>query len=168
MIYTATIHTPIGQLRAYASASGLHQLLFEDQIVPGLPGLSSGVPTVDESNDVILMLGMQLKEYFLGERKKFTVPLQMIGTDFQIAVWKYLVHVEYGETRSYKQQALGMAHPDAVRAVAAANARNKILILVPCHRIVGAGGLLTGYSGGLWRKRHLLDLESRTKQISLF
>lgn len=107
-----------------------------------------------------LQLEKELAEYFSGNRKEFTVSLHLIGTDFQCEVWNELLRIPYGTTRSYKKQAMAINKLDAIRAVAGANGLNKIAIVVPCHRVIGANGSLTGYGGGLWRKKWLLDLES--------
>jgi methylated-DNA-[protein]-cysteine S-methyltransferase len=111
----------------------------------------------------------QLDEYFAGTRREFDVPLNAKGTPFQESVWEALRAIPYGETVSYSEVARRIGRPRAVRAVGAANHRNAIAIVVPCHRVVGADGRLTGYAGGLWRKEFLLDLESgqlRTEPLS--
>lgn len=102
----------------------------------------------------------QLKEYFAGKRKTFDVKLDINqGTEFQQEAWKALLAIPYGETRSYQDQAIAMKNPKAVRAVGGANHRNPISIIIPCHRVIGKNGKLTGYGGGLFRKEYLLDLE---------
>lgn len=101
----------------------------------------------------------QLAGYFAGRRRDFDVPLDPIGTDFQRRVWEAVGRIPYGETRSYAELAEGLGRPKASRAVGAANGRNPISIMIPCHRLVGSGGALTGYAGGLPAKRWLLDLE---------
>jgi len=105
-------------------------------------------------------LSSQLEEYFSGKRREFDVPLVLPGTPFQQRVWTALQTIPYGSTRSYKKQAEIIGLPNAVRAVARANGDNRIAIIIPCHRVIGADGNLTGYGGGLWRKRYLLNLES--------
>ncbi len=105
-------------------------------------------------------LNKELREYFEGERKDFSVPLSIAGTEFQKKVWKVLMDIPYGETRSYMDQAVTMGNPKAVRAVAGANGDNAIGIIIPCHRVIGSDGKLVGYGGGLWRKKFLLELES--------
>ncbi|MBN2046620.1 MAG: methylated-DNA--[protein]-cysteine S-methyltransferase [Anaerolineaceae bacterium] len=110
---------------------------------------------------LISRLQAQLDEYFAGERCHFTVPLSMVGTPFQKQVWEALIAIPYGETRSYQAQANALGNPAAIRAVARANGDNRIPILVPCHRVIGKDGKLTGYAGGLWRKEYLLALEGR-------
>ena len=103
----------------------------------------------------------QLSEYLKGERKSFDLPLRMKGTDFQQRVWNALLKIPYGETRSYKQIAEAIGNPKAVRAVGMANNRNPLLIVVPCHRVIGADGKLVGYGAGIEKKEFLLRLESR-------
>jgi AraC family transcriptional regulator of adaptative response/methylated-DNA-[protein]-cysteine methyltransferase len=112
------------------------------------------------SNALVTALQRQLNEYFCGERRQFTIPLSYPGTPFQAKVWSTLLDIPYGSTCSYKDVALRVGHPRAVRAVGTANGMNRIAILIPCHRVVNANGELGGYGGGLWRKRMLLDLES--------
>jgi AraC family transcriptional regulator of adaptative response/methylated-DNA-[protein]-cysteine methyltransferase len=116
---------------------------------------------VPGSNRHFEALHQQVQEYFAGKRKEFSLPLAMQGTPFQQEVWKALQTIPYGETRSYQEQAELLGKPKAVRAVAQANGDNRIAIIIPCHRVIGKDGKLVGYGGGLWRKRFLLDLESR-------
>lgn len=106
------------------------------------------------------MAARQLDEYFAGCRQEFDVPLLPVGTDFQLAVWRELLTIPYGEACTYTAQAERMGMPRAVRAVAAANGQNALSLFIPCHRVVGHGGRLTGYAGGLEAKRFLLDLEA--------
>lgn len=101
----------------------------------------------------------QLNEYFIGTRKIFDLPLEMNGTEFQKKVWNALCGIQYGETRSYKDIAQEIENPKAVRAVGGANNKNKLMIIVPCHRVIGANGSLTGYAGGMDAKKKLLELE---------
>ena len=101
----------------------------------------------------------EVKDYMDGALNKFTVTLDMAGTDFQKNVWMSLNQIPFGETRSYKEQAIKIGKPKAVRAVANANGMNKIALIIPCHRVIGSNGALTGYAGGLQRKKWLLDLE---------
>jgi AraC family transcriptional regulator of adaptative response/methylated-DNA-[protein]-cysteine methyltransferase len=107
------------------------------------------------------VLEQQINEYFRGERKTFDVPLNLLGTPFQKSVWNGLLQIPYGETRSYKQQSVFLGNEKAIRAVAGANGENGIAIIVPCHRVIGEDGSLTGYGGGLQRKKWLLDLEHK-------
>ncbi len=127
-----------------------------------LPPLPSGsVPDRKPFTSVI----DQLSEYFSGQRTKFEVPLAPVGTPFQLAVWEALRSIPYGTTTSYGQLARSVNSPGASRAVGAANGRNPISIIVPCHRVIGSSGDLTGYGGGLPRKRQLLDLEQGRVQL---
>jgi methylated-DNA--[protein]-cysteine S-methyltransferase len=112
-----------------------------------------------QENALLLELEKQLKEYFAKERKEFTLPITLVGTPFQEEVWKVLQTIPYGETRTYKEQAIAVGNPKGVRAVANANSKNRLSIIVPCHRVIGSNGTLTGYAGGLSRKEFLLNLE---------
>lgn len=105
----------------------------------------------------------QMKEYFCGERKYFDLPLQMNGTEFQLKVWNELCNIPYGETRSYKDIAEKIGNSKAVRAVGGANNKNKFMIIVPCHRVIGTNGSLTGYAGGIDTKEKLLKFEEKHK-----
>jgi AraC family transcriptional regulator of adaptative response/methylated-DNA-[protein]-cysteine methyltransferase len=111
------------------------------------------------TNKSIKELKKQLNAYFEGNRKQFDVPLRIFGTEFQKKAWNALLKIPYGKTRSYKMQAEIIGHPKAVRAVGTANGCNRIAIVIPCHRVIGENGKLTGYGGGLWRKQWLLDHE---------
>jgi len=124
------------------------------------------VVLINATSDLITQAEEQLKKYFNGELKTFDLQLDMVGTDFQLRVWKELLKVPYGVTRSYKEQAIAVGDLKAIRAVATANGENKISIIIPCHRIIGSDGSLTGYGGGIWRKQKLLELE--TNQTTLF
>lgn len=110
----------------------------------------------------------QLNEYFNGTRKEFNLKLSPNGTSFQKRVWRDLLNIPYGKTRTYLDQSKQLGDPKAIRAVASANGKNPLWIVVPCHRIIGSDGSLTGYAGGLWRKQWLLNHESPNKQQSLF
>jgi methylated-DNA-[protein]-cysteine S-methyltransferase len=107
----------------------------------------------------------ELRQYFAGERTEFTVPLDMRGTPFQKQVWEALLGIPYGETRTYGQLALQLGNPKATRAVGAANGRNPVAIIAPCHRVIGFSGKLTGFAGGLEAKAHLLNLEGRDDRL---
>lgn len=117
----------------------------------------------EEETALIKKAAEQLNEYFKGERKDFELPLNTSGTDFQKKAWSALLEIPYGETRSYKQQAEMLGNPKACRAVGMGNNRNPIMVIIPCHRVLGANGSLTGYAGGLDVKRFLLDLEKKFK-----
>jgi AraC family transcriptional regulator of adaptative response/methylated-DNA-[protein]-cysteine methyltransferase len=113
------------------------------------------------ANEMSALVERELGEYFVGTLREFTVPLVIPGSEFQQRVWECLQGIPYGETRSYAEQARSIGAPAAVRAVARANGDNRISIIIPCHRVVGSDGTLTGYGGGIWRKQYLLDLERR-------
>jgi len=115
----------------------------------------------DGDNDHLRMLKKQLREYFEGKRKEFTIPVVTPGTDFQKAAWKELQNIPFGTTMSYLELAVALDKPDSVRAVANANGMNRISIVIPCHRVIGSDGRLTGYGGGLVRKKWLLDHEKK-------
>lgn len=155
------IASPIGDLVAGASRAGLCLLEFAETMNPGaLPG------TARDRGDgparrVLRQLRSELDGYFGGRRRAFEVPLVMRGTPFQMEVWRELVKIPYGTTRSYAEIARRVGRRRATRAVGQANGRNGIVILVPCHRVVSSDGSLGGYSSGLDRKRYLLDLERR-------
>ena len=152
----AVIDSPIGELTLVSSADGeLMGLYMEQQ--RHLPALETfGV----RDDSVLPEVGQQLKEYFAGERTTFDVPLKLVGTPFQQEVWTALTNIPYGETTTYGELAVGLGKSLAAsRAVGLANGKNPISIIVPCHRVVGSTGSLTGYGGGLERKQHLLDHE---------
>jgi AraC family transcriptional regulator of adaptative response/methylated-DNA-[protein]-cysteine methyltransferase len=159
----AVIASPLGALVAVASARGLCLLEFADR--RGLAGQARALgrwhtgPVVPGESEHLARLEAQLGEYFDGCRKTFDVALDLAGPPFHLAVWKRLLALPFGETISYGALARELGRAGAQRAVARANGMNRIAILVPCHRVVGAGGELTGYGGGLWRKRALLEHE---------
>lgn len=156
-----TFASPIGNLLLAAGKVGLAGVWFERQ--KHRPDRTGWKRAPD--NPVLALAKRQLAEYFARRRREFELPLDPQGTPFQRAVWKAIAAVAYGETISYKELARRAGHPGAVRAVAAATGRNPLGIIVPCHRIVGADGSLTGYAGGLARKRALLALESGTGDL---
>ena len=149
--------TPIGVLTLVASDVGLTHVLFDGQ-QPADVGLPDDLPVADD-HPVLEAAARQLTEYFAGDRTEFDLPLDLRGTDFQLEAWRALARVPYGETRSYAEQADLIGRPGAFRAVGAANGRNPVPVVLPCHRIVGADGSLTGFGGGLDTKRRLLELE---------
>lgn len=169
-IYIHQINSPLGLLTVGATDKGICLLEFDDEqrIAKHLAQFNKReeVELITAKSDLITQAEEQLKAYFDGERKEFDLPLDMVGTDFQLKVWKELLKVPYGITRSYKEQAIAVGDLKAIRAVATTNGENRISILIPCHRIIGADGSLTGYGGGIWRKQKLLELE--TNQTTLF
>jgi len=124
--------------------------------------LSPGNVVEDEAVEPLSQAMDQLRRYLAGERMQFSCPLDLRGTDFQVAVWQELYRIPYGQTRTYAQIADAIGHPKAVRAVGAANGANPVAVIVPCHRVIGSNGTLTGYGGGLPMKEWLLALEGVT------
>lgn len=157
------IETPLGTMIACANENGICMLEFSDRkaLPTELKEISKHFDAniVQGENPHFKTLEKELEEYFEGKLKDFTVPLAPVGTDFQKNVWEILRTIPYGTTRSYQQQADILGNPKAVRAVANANGLNKISIIIPCHRVIGSNGTLTGYGGGIWRKQKLLELE---------
>ena len=149
------IETPLGPMVAEASASGITRLDFREHF--GVPG----------SNEHLEQLASELQEYFAGERQRFSVALDVRGTPFQQRVWKQLLEIPFGVTTNYGAVADAIGRPGASRAVGTANALNRIWIVIPCHRVVRADGSLSGYAGGVWRKRRLLELEHAVPQVPL-
>jgi len=157
------LNTPLGIMTAGATVKGLCMLEFGEKTE-----FKTTLDYISEigDNKFINTTEKQLTEYFNNERTVFDVPLDLIGTDFQVSVWKELIAVPFGKTQSYKEQAIAIGNLKAIRAVASANGANRIPIIIPCHRIIGTDGSLTGFSGGLWRKKFLLEFESN--QLDLF
>lgn len=152
-----TMELPVGTLTLVASDAGLVAILWPGDR-PGRVPLDAMVEDAD--HPVLTETARQLDAYFAGALTRFTMALDFRGTDFQKRVWAALLTIPFGETRSYAQIAHQIGRPAAVRAVGAANGRNPISIVAPCHRVVGSNGALTGFAGGLDAKRLLLDLES--------
>jgi methylated-DNA-[protein]-cysteine S-methyltransferase len=151
-----TIESPIGKLKLVASDKGLVAILWEKDS-PRRVRFDELV--ADEQHPVLVETARQLGQYFAGKRKTFSIALDMRGTRFQKDVWEALLAIRFGETRSYGQLAKQLGNPRASRAVGAANGRNPVSIIVPCHRVIGSSGELTGFAGGLDAKAHLLGLE---------
>jgi methylated-DNA-[protein]-cysteine S-methyltransferase len=151
-----TIDSPVGPLTLVATDAGLAAILWENDR-PGRVRLD--VRTQDGNHPVLREAERQLREYFAGKRSQFSVKLDMKGTAFQRQVWNALLTIPFGETRSYRQIAEQIGSPDAVRAVGAANGRNPVSIIAPCHRVIGSNGALTGFAGGLETKAFLLAHE---------
>jgi methylated-DNA-[protein]-cysteine S-methyltransferase len=152
ILYGDSIETPLGPLHILASEHGISHIQFSEQ---------APQPEKIRTSAVIEQCIHELREYFAGKRTEFTISLAPSGTSFEENVWKMLTEVPYGSTCSYFDIAHRMNNSKAVRAVGRANGANPVAIVIPCHRVVGADGSLTGYSGELWRKRWLLDLEAR-------
>jgi methylated-DNA-[protein]-cysteine S-methyltransferase len=153
MTTTATrlIKSPLGTLQLVANDTALTAIHF--------PGQHGAAAEERETNAVLELASSQLAEYFAGSRRAFDLPLDARGTAFQQAVWQALRAIPWGELRSYRDIACALHNPRAVRAVGAANGRNPLPIVVPCHRVIGANGSLTGFAGGLAAKALLLELE---------
>lgn len=159
-MYYCYLQTPVGQLLLAGGAQGLRHVDFQDGPHPAKPQADW---QKDEKpfREVI----KQLKEYFAGQRRSFDLPLAPEGTDFQLKVWRALRGIPFGATWSYGQLAKRIGKPKASRAVGAANGQNPIPIIVPCHRVIGADGSLTGFGGGLKIKQQLLELESGERRL---
>ncbi len=157
-----TIDSPVGKLKLVASDKGLVAVLWQNER-PNRVLLDELVE--DGRHPVLVSTERQLGEYFAGKRKAFSVALDMRGTPFQRNVWEALLAIPFGETRSYGQLAKQLGNPRATRAVGAANGRNPVSIIVPCHRVIGSSGKLTGFAGGLETKAHLLSLEENGKKL---
>ena len=161
MLFTTTLKSPVGLLRLYATEGALTGIYLENH--KGAPEL-----TASERGDlpVLLAARRQLEEYFAGERVSFELPLEPEGTPFQQTVWKALREIPLGDTWSYAQLARHVGRAGAARAVGSANGKNPLSIVVPCHRVVGTDGKLTGYAGGVNAKRWLLEHEQRLRSAS--
>ena len=146
-----TIPSPLGKIIVSADEVGICSLDFDEN-----------APECKEANVHIEQLIVELDEYFKGKRKDFSVALNPKGTPFQRGVWEILQSIPYGKTISYSEEADILKHPKAVRAVANANGKNPIPIVIPCHRVIAKGGGIGGYSGGLWRKEFMLHLEQKS------
>lgn len=154
----AYINTPLGIAEINGDENGISSILAFDE------GKSVSATIPSELQEAVL----QLQDYFDGKRKDFTFKMNPSGTEFQKKVWKGLLEIPFGKTLSYQEFSIRLGDVKAIRAVASANGRNPLWIVVPCHRVIGSDGSLTGYAGGLWRKKWLLDHENPVKQQSLF
>ncbi|MDP7066971.1 MAG: methylated-DNA--[protein]-cysteine S-methyltransferase [Acidimicrobiales bacterium] len=151
-----TLSTPTGDLTLVATGTGLRAVLWPDD--EGRVSLPLEL-TASTSDPVLNETALQLQQYFAKERTVFDLPLDLQGTDFQRAAWQALATIPYGATWTYKQQAQHLGRPKAVRAIGAANGKNPVSIVLPCHRVIGTNGSLTGFAGGLEAKKYLLLLE---------
>ncbi len=163
------IETDLGLMIAGATEKGICMFEFADYKFLDLElrqlSESFNAPLVEGDNPRFTALREQLEQYFKGQRREFDIPMDLAGTEFQKKVWLGLLQIPYGCTTTYARQAELLGMPSAVRAVANANGKNKISIILPCHRVIGADGTLTGYGGGIWRKKKLLDLELGIKTL---
>lgn len=169
-IIASRIFTPLGPMLAAVATDRLVLLEFADrrklatQIKRIKKYFNSGISFGE--HQLFVRLQKELNEYFSGTRKEFTIPVNPAGTEFQKAAWDALLKVPYGTTRSYSEQAKSIGKPTGARPVAQANGMNAIAVLIPCHRIIGENGKLTGYGGGLWRKAKLLEMEKKVLQAN--
>lgn len=154
----AYIKTPLGTAEIIGDENGISKISVLDQTIEN----------DSEISGVLHEAVSQLEDYFLGKRNDFTFPLNPSGTEFQKKVWLGLLEIPFGKTMSYQELSVKLGDVKAIRAVASANGRNPLWIVVPCHRVIGSDGSLTGYAGGLWRKKWLLDHENPFKQQTLF
>jgi methylated-DNA-[protein]-cysteine S-methyltransferase len=155
-----TMPSPVGLLTLVASEKGLAAILWEND---DPDRVQLGPLEEDKKHPVLMETERQLKAYFAGTLDRFSLQLDFTGTDFQKKVWKALTTIPFGETRSYAEIAKQIGNPSAVRAVGAANGKNPISIVAPCHRVIGSNGKLTGFAGGLEAKAYLLGIEAKDK-----
>lgn len=151
----AFYHSPLGLILIEYSSKGINKLVFSDEIE---------MESVNQPTDPQII--KQLDEYFNRKRTVFDLPLDLQGTEFQLRVWNELLNIPFGRTITYKELAIKLGNLKAIRAAGTANGANPVSIIVPCHRVIGSDGSLTGYAGGLWRKKWLLEFESNA--CSLF
>lgn len=174
MLYKNELDTPVGSMVLVANEQGLCLAEFADDLSMEIRLQSfekkTGLTFSGLSNQINELAKDQLVQYFKKELTEFNVPLSPYGTAFQKEVWKLLSTIPFGQTKTYKSQADQFNSPDAIRAIASANGKNPLAIIIPCHRVLGSDGSLTGYAGGLWRKKWLLEHEGslNTGQVSLF
>lgn len=156
-LHMARMSSPVGELRIVVSDLGLRAVLWEDDTDRIRSTDAEEVP--HDAHPILDQAVRQLRAYFDGTLHEFTIPLDLVGTEFQLAAWHALATIPYGHTASYTTQAERIGRPNAVRAIGAANGRNPASIVLPCHRVIGADGSLTGFAGGLDAKRYLLAHE---------
>ncbi len=168
---TTYYKTPIGTAKIIGDEDGIQSISVLDDDISTEPVLSEVERhdvTIQKIPECLQNCVKQLNEYFNGTRKEFDLKLNPQGTAFQKKVWNELLEIPFGKSRTYLEQSKSFGDPKAIRAVASANGKNPIWIVVPCHRVIGTDGSLTGYAGGIWRKKWLLEHESGVKQQSLF
>ena len=164
MLHTITMHSPVGELRLIAGDRGLRAILWGAEDAARVASVN-GADLVEGRTDLLDQAVAQLEEYFAGTRREFDIPLDPLGTPFQQSAWMVLRSIPYGRTMSYGEQARRLGDPNKARAVGAANGKNPLSIVVPCHRVIGSTGSLTGFGGGLEAKSWLLDHESQPRLI---
>jgi methylated-DNA-[protein]-cysteine S-methyltransferase len=161
--FTKTMASPVGVLKLIASDAGLSAVLWEND---NPKRVRVGELVAAPAHPILAQAEHELRAYFAGERTSFSVPFDAAGSEFQKKAWAALLTIPYGQTRSYGELARQIGNPKASRAVGAANGRNPISIIVPCHRAIASDGALTGFAGGLEAKRYLLSLETRVKNAA--
>ncbi|MDE1205222.1 methylated-DNA--[protein]-cysteine S-methyltransferase [Tenacibaculum larymnensis] len=161
-LQTTYYKTPIGIAKIEGDENGIQSISVLDDDTSTTISSSKEIPACLQECIT------QLNEYFAGTRKDFNLKLNPQGTTFQQSVWKELLNISFGSTRTYLEQTKQLGDVKAIRAVASANGKNPIWIVIPCHRVIGSDGSLTGYAGGVWRKKWLLEHESGAKQQTLF
>jgi methylated-DNA-[protein]-cysteine S-methyltransferase len=169
-LHSSTVESPVGRLTIIVSARGVRAVLWPDDDagrVPDIDRVDRAADLVPAAREMIADVESQLAEYFAGTRTEFDVPLDPVGTEFQRSAWRALREIPYAETVSYGEQAERLGDRNKARAVGAANGRNPISIIVPCHRVVGSNGSLGGFAGGVETKQYLLELERRVAGRSL-
>ena len=165
------VSSPIGEFVAGSTTRGCCLFEFNDR--GGVRKIMNRIEKrhrlemVEGSSRFIDQMVSEVREYFEGKRKEFSLPLDLHGTPFELSVWNELLKIPYGETRAYGELAVILGKPGAARAVGRANGANYLPIIVPCHRVIQEDGQLRGYGGGLWRKRYLLDLELKNSELKL-
>jgi len=155
-VYRALLKTPIGILQLFADDQALYRIIF--------PSCTRNIPVADappKNHRLLIATIRQLNEYFKGERQSFDLPLSPQGTEFQMAVWECIRNIPHGQTRTYGELAAQLGNRNKARAVAGAANKNPLPLVIPCHRVIGVSGKLTGFSGGLEIKRYLLNLEQK-------
>jgi methylated-DNA-[protein]-cysteine S-methyltransferase len=166
--FSINYKTPIGIAEIIGDENGIQSISVQDEDAENLTAQQNKTETTEEIPTCLQECAQQLEEYFQGTRTEFDLKLNPQGTDFQKGVWNELLNIPFGKTRTYLEQTKQLGDPKAIRAVASANGKNPIWIVIPCHRVIGSDGSLTGYAGGVWRKKWLLDHESPVKQQTLF
>lgn len=149
----------------YKTPVGIAQIVDDEGFISRVHILDEDCEITAASSPLLQEAATQFDEYFAGKRRSFELPIKQPGSDFQQLVWQELLNIEYGKTITYNEQSLRMNNPLAIRAIAAANGKNNLWVLVPCHRVIGSNGSLTGYAGGLWRKKWLLEHEAKVAGI---
>jgi methylated-DNA-[protein]-cysteine S-methyltransferase len=162
MLHTITMNSPVGELRLIASERGLRAIMWGAEDAARIASVDAA-DLVEGNTPLLDRAVVQLEEYFAGTRRDFDLPLDPLGTPFQQSAWMVLRTIPYGRTMSYGEQARKLGDPNKARAVGAANGKNPLSIVVPCHRVIGSSGDLTGFGGGLEAKSWLLDHERQPR-----